>query len=571
MTDPHDPDLDAVDRAARAASRGPARPRATARSTLSCCSPPCPPPTPPRATTAGSLAAAAVAALFIGSVAVLGDGPGRRRPLAPRARRGRQQAARPRARRPHPARSRTTASTRSSCPITVEPNVDLRRRRHGHRHAARASSRASGSASSSARSEAGEGNGGARASAPASTRCNIGTVQYADADDDGVATGTFTVQRVLTTPATGTVDCAARGAALHRRDGRPRATTTAPVASASRSSAAASRSTSRRSPSSPAEGLADGDVVHVEGEGFDPGPVHAERLLDRPAGCWNTGEPIELTPGRGRGARLGDEYGGGRTRSSACSPTPTAASAATCRCGASSRPHAAGSVHRLRGEPLRAARVQPSSAATRPRPPCSASPPGARPAAAGRSRRPRPATSQARRRDRRPRRRASSRASYYSISLCAAPAGDPTSVDGCVGTDGGEDQIDDDGGFAREFEIPDLATWTATSTAPPPRPARPTATAAGAMPAEGERATGSTPSASIRVESYAGRAGGRSAAVPRPADPGDVPSSRSSATAATGPSGRAKSRLPPSRTPDPMRGWPRWTIRRVPRSGPCAG
>ena len=119
-------------------------------------------------------------------------------------------------------------------------------------------------------------------------------MQYADADDEGVATGTFTVQRVLTTPATGTVDCALEAercivamGALSDYDrsggfgvafaggGEPIDIPTITVA--------------------PAEGLADGDVVHVEGDGFEPdSPVMLSVCSIDPAGCWSTGEPIEL-------------------------------------------------------------------------------------------------------------------------------------------------------------------------------------------------------------------------------------------------------------------------------------
>jgi hypothetical protein len=46
--------------------------------------------------------------------------------------------------------------------------------------------------------------------------------------------------------------------------------------------------------------------------------------------------------------------------------------------------------------------------------------------------------------------------SYYSVELCAAPATDPNNVVWCNGN-GGDEQIDDDGGFAVLFEIPDPA------------------------------------------------------------------------------------------------------------------
>ena len=90
----------------------------------------------------------------------------------------------------------------------------------------------------------------------------------------------------------------------------PSATTTAPAASASPSRAAASRSTSRPSRVAPAEGLADGDVVHVEGEGFEPdAPVTLSVCSIDPAGCWSTGEPIELD-----GEEVQDARARGRVR-----------------------------------------------------------------------------------------------------------------------------------------------------------------------------------------------------------------------------------------------------------------
>ena len=143
--------------------------------------------------------------------------------------------------------------------------------------------------------------------------CNIGTVQYADADDDG------------------------RGHRhLHRCSGssrrRPPARWTAPLEAERCIVAMGAISDYDRSGGfgvafagggepidiptitvSPAEGLADGDVVHVEGDGFEPNaPVMLSVCSIDPAGCWSTGEPIEPRQrGRARRSSSADEYGGG--------------------------------------------------------------------------------------------------------------------------------------------------------------------------------------------------------------------------------------------------------------------
>jgi hypothetical protein len=43
---------------------------------------------------------------------------------------------------------------------------------------------------------------------------------------------------------------------------------------------------------------------------------------------------------------------------------------------------------------------------------------------------------------------------YLGVSLCASPAADPSITLNCYGS-GGDDRIDDDGGFAILFQIPD--------------------------------------------------------------------------------------------------------------------
>ena len=221
-------------------------------------------------------------------------------------------------------------------PVTVEPNVDLsdgdtvtatqrwvRPRRAGRHRPVRARGRRRGAAS----------NG------PASTAATSATVQYADADADGVAAGTFKVRRVLTTPATGTVDCALEAERCIVAMGA--------IGDYDRSGGFAITFTGGGEPidiptitASPAEGLSDGDLVHVEGDGFAPNaPVLLNICAIDPAGCWGTGEFIELDSEAVEDAGLGDEYGGGGgggTRSPGCSPTARVESAPTCRCGGSS-------------------------------------------------------------------------------------------------------------------------------------------------------------------------------------------------------------------------------------------
>ena len=133
--------------------------------------------------------------------------------------------------------------------------------------------------------------------------CDVGGVQYADADADGVATGTIAVRRVLTTPLTGTVDCAAEAerclvamGALNDYDrsgglgvevrggGEPIAIPEVTV--------------------SPAEGLRDGDVVEVRGEDLTPNDELSFSVCSSdPAMCWGTGTasgPTVRVDGDGR-------------------------------------------------------------------------------------------------------------------------------------------------------------------------------------------------------------------------------------------------------------------------------
>jgi hypothetical protein len=446
MTDAHDPDLDAVDRAARAASRG-LQDHVDRHLDPELALVTLPTSAPPRHH--GRLvAAAAVAALFVGSVAVLGDGPeGDDRSRLELDEDGNEL--------PPPVPGRLTPlgpnDGRDSIqlPIAVEPNVGL-----GDGQTVRVSG------SGFVPGErvgivqcAREAGGEVREQRAGIDGCNIGSVQYADADADGVAAGTFTVHRVLTTPATGTVDCAVEAercivamGALNDYDrsggfgvaftggGEPIDLPTVTV--------------------SPADGLSDGDVVVVEGEGFTPGPVLLSLCSIDPTGCWSTGQPIQLDEDELRDVGASeDEYGGsygfvglladtdGRLRGEvpvwrflptmeAGSYIDCAVSACALRVSSERGGHAPAPV---------ALGFTPGGPG--PRPPAIAAEP-TRDLAEGDQIVVRGAGFQP--------------GAYYSISVCVAPPGATADVIGCASTDDGSEQVDEDGGFAQVFEVPDL-------------------------------------------------------------------------------------------------------------------
>ncbi len=305
MTDQHDPGLDDVDRAARAASDGlRAHVRRTVEPELLLAALP---PAVPSNQRGRLLAAAAVAALLIGTVAVVGGGN-------PGDERARLEVDEDGNRLPAPEAGTLTplgpndGRDSQQLPVTVEPNADLD---DGEVVTATGPGFVAGERVGIVQcaSEAGGGNGGTREERAGIDACDVGGVAYADADAEGVATGTFTVRRIVTTPATGTVDCAAEAqrcivamgalddydrsggfGLTFRGGGEPVDIPTVTV--------------------SPAEGLSDGDVVHVEGEGFAPGPVSISECSIDPAGCWTVGEPFALSADEVEAAGLTDVYGG---------------------------------------------------------------------------------------------------------------------------------------------------------------------------------------------------------------------------------------------------------------------
>lgn len=124
--------------------------------------------------------------------------------------------------------------------------------------------------------------------------CNIGAYSPVTADDEGRIAGTFTVRRVLTTPLTGTVDCAAEAercivaagaiADYDRSGGTPLAfdPDVAPVPI----------------PTivvEPATDLADGQAVRVVADGLTPNEViYVQVCASDPTACWSTGRWVEV-------------------------------------------------------------------------------------------------------------------------------------------------------------------------------------------------------------------------------------------------------------------------------------
>lgn len=129
--------------------------------------------------------------------------------------------------------------------------------------------------------------------------CDISPFTQVTADEGGVATGTYTVQRILTTAITGTVDCAATAerclvamGALNDYDRSggygitfaPEVTATDPGVQIPTFEVA------------PAEGLADGDLVRVTGDGYTPNTTYGIEVCAKdPSGCWMTGEKLDTS------------------------------------------------------------------------------------------------------------------------------------------------------------------------------------------------------------------------------------------------------------------------------------
>lgn len=123
--------------------------------------------------------------------------------------------------------------------------------------------------------------------------CYIGDYQSITADDQGVASGTYAVHRVLTTPLTGTVDCAAEAercilamGALNDYDRSG--------GSAIAFAAGLEPVTLPTVQALPTEALADGDLVHVTADGLTPDTtMFVEVCSSDPSACWQTGEALD--------------------------------------------------------------------------------------------------------------------------------------------------------------------------------------------------------------------------------------------------------------------------------------
>ena len=124
--------------------------------------------------------------------------------------------------------------------------------------------------------------------------CYISDYTNITADGDGVATGTYRVHRVLTTPLTGTVDCAAEAercivamGALndYDRSGGTAITFASDVAPVDLPTVRVT----------PTEELTDRAMVHISADGLTPHEVlYAEVCSSDPVACWQTGTVVTL-------------------------------------------------------------------------------------------------------------------------------------------------------------------------------------------------------------------------------------------------------------------------------------
>lgn len=129
--------------------------------------------------------------------------------------------------------------------------------------------------------------------------CYISQYTPVTADDAGVASGTYKVRRLLTTPLSGTIDCAAEADRCMIAMGA--------LADYDRSGVHPIEFDLNVEPvalptvtAAPTEGLADGDAVHVVAEGLTPGEVLSVSVCSTdPMVCWATGSEHERTQREG--------------------------------------------------------------------------------------------------------------------------------------------------------------------------------------------------------------------------------------------------------------------------------
>ncbi|MFP5256203.1 MAG: neocarzinostatin apoprotein domain-containing protein [Acidimicrobiia bacterium] len=135
--------------------------------------------------------------------------------------------------------------------------------------------------------------------------CYISDYVNVIADDQGVAQGTYRIKRVVTTPLTGTVDCAAEAGRCILAMGA--------ISDYDRSGGLAVELDPNVEPVPiptvqvlPTEDLADGQVVHVVADGLTPDePMYLEVCSSDPATCWATGEALEVESPDGAYATVG--------------------------------------------------------------------------------------------------------------------------------------------------------------------------------------------------------------------------------------------------------------------------
>lgn len=274
--------------------------------------------------------------------------------------------------------------------------------------------------------------------------CYVGGVQYADADADGRAAGSIKVRRVLTTPLTGTVDCAAEAnrclvamGALNdydrsgghgiefAADGEPIELPTVTV--------------------TPSEDLADGDVVHVVADGLVPDAfMQIEVCSSDPAACWQTGAPTEIDASQEGGRYIGvglpvDGHGHLEGDVKVWRYLPggepgTYVDCAVSRCSLRLYGDTAPPTVPLHFTPGGSAPVPPALSVV----PADDLAPGDEVAVRGKGFVP---------------------GSQIQVSLCASPvAAPPMAYMGCGSSDGGDLRVEGDGTFALGFDIPELGS-----------------------------------------------------------------------------------------------------------------
>lgn len=280
--------------------------------------------------------------------------------------------------------------------------------------------------------------------------CYLGAVQYADADDAGNISGTYTVSRLLTTPMTGTVDCAAEADRCIIAAGA--------ISDYDRSGGMPLRFEGGGEPLdlpsvrvAPADALADGQVVNVSGEGFKP-----HELLDLvvcaadPSGCWSTGAPVEFEPEdqRGEGPYAGLRADGeGRVEGEVPmwrflpgSEPGTYIDCATSSCSLRvMSQHTSPPTVPLGFESGGTGPVAPSLSIT----PTEGLAPGDEVVVRGAGFQP---------------------GSYFYVSLCGGPAGQPDLRYSCASSSQGDERIGKDGTFVLEMVLPSLQQADVTET-----------------------------------------------------------------------------------------------------------